>query len=85
MAILICRNDKILSFPHCGAGCLWFILLFFCVWWFFLVFASFLFSIQNSAGSEQGLMVEMRTGKDYLVSKAGYCEGLENMGRSVRA
>lgn len=52
---------------------------------FFWVFASFLFSIQNSAGSEQGLMVEMRTGKDYLVSKAGYCEGLENMGRSVRA
>lgn len=55
------------------------------MWWFFWVFASFLFSIQNSAGSEQGLMVEMRTGKDYLVSKAGYCEGLENMGRSVRA
>lgn len=44
----------------------------------------FLFSVQNSAGSEQELLVERRTGKDYLVSKAGYCEGLGSMDSDVK-
>lgn len=69
----ICSNDKTLSFPHCGAGCLWVFLL-----------TSFLFSVQNSAGSEQELLVERRTGKDYLVSKAGYCEGLGSVDSGVK-
>lgn len=49
----LCNNDKILSFPP-----LW------CRMFRGIFFASFLFSIQNSANSEQGLVVERRTRRD---------------------
>lgn len=80
---MVCFAVVFLGVVVWGWGFFLFVFLWGRVWfWFFL---SFLFSIQNSAGSEQRLMVEMRTGKDYLVSKAGYCEGFGNVGSSVRA